>query len=118
MNITYNFKKVIKNKEFINNRALLELVLLYDITNKDLLVSDKLFKRCDEIKKNLKDLPKVLNGISSFKSIIDRPWRYHELIKEKSNYYGSHAVNLTDKDRLIFDGLIIDWVLEGDLIVI
>ena len=118
MSVTYSFKKTIKGKEFISNTALLELILLNDITNKSLIVSDKLFKRCDEIKNNLKRLPKVLDKISSFKSIVDPPWRYHKLSKVKSKYYGSYGINLTDKDRLIFDGLIIDWVLESDLIVI
>jgi hypothetical protein len=118
MSVTYSFKKTIKGKEFVSNTALLELILLNDITNKSLIVSDKLLKRCDEIKNNLKELPKVLDEISSFKFIIGYPWRYHKLSKVKSKYYGSYGINLTYKDRLIFDGLIIDWVLEGDFIVI
>jgi hypothetical protein len=118
MNIICSFKKTIKDKEFISTTALSELILLNDITNKSLVVSDKLFKRCKEIKNNLINLPKVLNEISNFKSIIDDPWRYHKLSNADSKYYGFHAVNLTSKDRLIFEGLVIDWVIDSDFIVI
>ena len=118
MSIIYSFKKTIKGEEFTSTTALLELTLLNDIISKSLMVSDKLFKKCDEIKSNLIELPKVLNEISSLKSIIGSPWRYHRLSNAKSKYHGFHAINLTDKDRLIFEGLIIDWVLEGDFIVI
>jgi hypothetical protein len=118
MNVNYIFKKTIKGKEFISKIALLELMLLNDITNKSLIVSDKLFKRCNKIKDNLIELPKVLNNIYSFKFIVGYPWRYHKLDNISSKYHGLYGVNLTEKDRLIFDGLVIDWVIEGDFIVI